>query len=63
MHFLLCRFTFTHDNVGRFPPLGFDLGDAFETEHYCQHFEAYGDLPGEIILEPPSSMSLGRSYP
>ncbi|KAG9552436.1 hypothetical protein KCU71_g12298, partial [Aureobasidium melanogenum] len=43
-------FTFTHDNVRRFYTSGFDLGDAFENLNIpVKHFEAYGDLPDEVI--------------
>ncbi|KAH0087682.1 hypothetical protein KCU60_g14185, partial [Aureobasidium melanogenum] len=43
-------FTFTHDNVRRFYTSGFELGDAFEKLNIpVKHFEAYGDLPGEVI--------------
>ncbi|KAH0155170.1 hypothetical protein KCU82_g10764, partial [Aureobasidium melanogenum] len=43
-------FTFTHDNIRRFYTSGFDLGDAFEKLNIpVKHFEAYGDLPGEVI--------------
>lgn len=50
MPFLLCRFTFTHNNVRQFYTSGFDLGDAFENlDIPVKNFQVYGDLPGEVI--------------